>query len=129
MALGNLGESFVDAMIDWRLGEDGRMGTDDDGIFMNVEDIEASLGYPSGSIAALDELRQAKAVSSEAEDQGLEAAQLIGVTSDVFRAHILASLEDNPVKKELDVVFQRERLEPEEENIVEKYQILYWFEK
>ena len=80
LALGNLGESFVDAMLDWRLGEDGRMGTDDDGIFTSLQDIEVNLGYPSGSIAALDELRQTKTVSKEAEDQGLEAAQLIGVT-------------------------------------------------
>ena len=129
LALGNLGESFVDAMLDWRLGEDGRMGTDDDGIFTSLQDIEVNLGYPSGSIAALDELRQTKTVSKEAEDQGLEAAQLIGVTSDVFRVHILASLENIPVTKELDVVFQRERPEPGEENSIEKYRILYWFEK
>ncbi|MCH7590369.1 general secretion pathway protein GspK [PVC group bacterium] len=129
LALGNLGESFVDAMLDWRLGEDGRMGTDDDGIFTSLQDIEVNLGYPSGSIAALDELRQTKTVSKEAEDQGLEAAQLIGVTSDVFRVHIFASLENSPVTKELDVVFQRERPEPGEENSIEKYRILYWFEK
>ena len=129
LALGNLGESFVDAMLDWRLGEDGRMGTDDDGIFTSLQDIEVNLGYPSGSIAALDELRQTKTVSKEAEDQGLEAAQLIGVNSDVFRVHIFASLENSPVTKELDVVFQRERPEPGEENSIEKYRILYWFEK
>lgn len=127
LAIGNLGESFVDRIIEFRLGDDRTLGTEDDGVFEEVSEIETSLGYVKGSIGALDELRRKHAASEEAKDIGIESIELLGTTSNVFRVNVFSKMDRNPMSKSITVVF--ERLESDEEQDRDKFQILHWNER
>ena len=134
MTMGNLSENFVDRLIEYRKGDDGILGTEDDQVFLNVDDIEAHLGMARGGIAALEDLRKVNPPAETAKKMGINEITLLGVTTDTFRIHLEAKMKYSPNVTKMTAVIERHR-PAGNDNIQEgskspppPYRVLYWNE-
>jgi len=87
-------DDLIRMIIEYRNGDDGLPGTQDDNLFKDIN-IETAIGtHESSKISMLNWLRQKK---------------LIGVTSDFFRIDATVSLDDKNFKKKVSAIVTRSK--------------------